>query len=266
MILNIFDVEHGACALLRCDNGARVMIDCGHNTSTQWYPGNHLRYTEQVNTLERLVITNYDEDHVSGIGNLLDAVTVQWLTRNAAVSAANIRSLKSEDGMGPGIDRLVNEIERTFTGTGTLPEFKGLAVTTYNNMPSEFQDENNLSLVTHLKCHNVGFLFPGDLEVAGWRALLRRPEFHATLKDTHVLIAPHHGRESGCSEEALAELNPYFVVISDKGYAHETQETVGFYRRCTKGGEFRGETRHILTTRRDGTINFVINEDGWGPY
>lgn len=34
MELKIFDVEHGACALLTCDNGSRLMIDCGHNGDT----------------------------------------------------------------------------------------------------------------------------------------------------------------------------------------------------------------------------------------
>jgi hypothetical protein len=42
MHLQIFDVEHGACALLTCDNGARLMIDCGHNSTTGWYPGDYL--------------------------------------------------------------------------------------------------------------------------------------------------------------------------------------------------------------------------------
>lgn len=270
MILNIFDVEHGACALLTCDNNARTMIDCGHNGSTGWRPGTHLR-SQGITQLERLIVTNYDEDHVSGIANLLDNVNVQWLTRNPSVSAGAIRYLKSEDGMGAGIERLVYAIENTFTGSigpsSPMPHFQGLTVTTFNNTPQQFDDENNLSLVTHLKCHNVGFLFPGDLERAGWLELLKRPDFQAVLRDTHVLIAPHHGRESGCCEEAFNYLNPFYVIISDKGYAHETQETLGFYRRFTKGGPFRTEgTRHILTTRNDGTINFYISASGWYPY
>jgi hypothetical protein len=36
MELTIFNVEHGACALLDCDNGSQIMIDAGHNAATGW--------------------------------------------------------------------------------------------------------------------------------------------------------------------------------------------------------------------------------------
>ena len=102
--LDIFDVEHGACSLLTADNGTRLMVDCGHNATTGWHPGTHLR-RQHVDTLDMLAITNYDEDHVSGADNLFDNVLVSWLLRNPSVSAHTIKKLKSEDGMGPGIER-----------------------------------------------------------------------------------------------------------------------------------------------------------------
>ena len=66
MILEIFDVEHGACALVTTGNGKRILIDCGDNATTGWEPGSALR-RRGIAAIERLVVTNYDEDHVSGI-------------------------------------------------------------------------------------------------------------------------------------------------------------------------------------------------------
>lgn len=77
MNLQIFDVEHGACALLTCNNETRLMIDCGHNASTGWYPGSYLR-SKGITYLDMLAITNYDEDHVSGLANLLENVKVGY--------------------------------------------------------------------------------------------------------------------------------------------------------------------------------------------
>ncbi len=57
-----------------------------------------------------LAVTNYDEDHVSGANDLFDRIDIGWLWRNKSVSAAQIKWLKSEDGMGQGIERLVEEI------------------------------------------------------------------------------------------------------------------------------------------------------------
>ena len=43
MILDIYDLEHGACALITTSNGRRVLIDSGHNVRTGWRPGTFRR-------------------------------------------------------------------------------------------------------------------------------------------------------------------------------------------------------------------------------
>jgi beta-lactamase superfamily II metal-dependent hydrolase len=212
-----------------------------------------------------LAVTNYDEDHVSGADDLFDNVDVTWISRNNSVTANIIKSLKSADGMGPGIERLVDEITYTFTGVGSSPRpvFAGVGErqSFYNSYPA-FDDENNLSMAIFLKCHGVGVMFTGDLEKAGFAALLKNNEsFKQALRKTNVYIASHHGRENGCSEELLPYLtNVYYVVISDKGYMLNTQETLPFYHKIAEGGPFRnGSTRRVLTTRRDGRIGFTFN-------
>jgi hypothetical protein len=48
-LLQIFDVDHGQCALLTLPNGIggvhRILVDCGHAVNFRgapWYPGEHL--------------------------------------------------------------------------------------------------------------------------------------------------------------------------------------------------------------------------------
>lgn len=268
MKLTIFDVEHGACALLTCDNGAKILIDAGHNSKTGWKPGDYLSGVG-TSSLEMLVITNYDEDHVSGIGSLFDNVYVEWLWRNKSVSAPAIRTLKTEDGMGAGIERLVDKIESSFSGgsnSSELPTFKGLERKAFHNSYPAFDDENNLSFVTYLRCNGVGVMFTGDMEKKGWAELLKRDDVIQALKGTSIFIAPHHGRESGCYEGIFKYCEPYYVVISDKGYMYDTQLTLPFYRKYAKGGPFRGKDRRVLTTRKDGTIHFQFDEGKWWPY
>lgn len=269
MDLKIFDVEHGACALLTCDNGTRLMIDCGHNATTGWRPGKYLR-DNSISSLDMLAITNYDEDHVSGIADLCDRVNVRWLWRNTSVNAGTIRTLKSEDGMGPGVERLVHEIEHVFTGDGAstpLPNFQGVTRRGFTNSYPTFDDENNLSMAIHLDCYGKGVMFTGDLERAGWLKLLEQQDFRTALSQTSVLIASHHGRENGCCKEVFDYCEPYFIVISDKGYMHDTQETIPFYRERAKGGYFRGDNnRRVLTTRNDGRIGFTFTASDWSTY
>ncbi|RZI42481.1 MBL fold metallo-hydrolase [Herbaspirillum sp. HC18] len=267
MQLEIFDVEHGACALLTCDDGKRMLIDCGHNASTSWQPGTTLR-RRGVKRIDMLTVTNYDEDHVSGLPNLLDNVDVGWLWRNKSVTPETLKKLKSEDGMGPGIDALVGMAQRYTGGNGNAsPEFPGVVARVFCNHYPKFDDENNLSLVLHLTIDGVGFLFPGDLEKAGWETLLKENAgFREAVKNTHVLVASHHGRENGICDDIFEKYGckPIWVVISDKGYKHDTQLTVPYYKSKARGGSFRGEDRWVLTTRNDGTIIFWFDSGKWG--
>lgn len=271
MRIQFFDVEHGACALLTSDDGKRMMFDCGHNSDTEWRPGTYLK-GEGISRLELLNVTNYDEDHASGAVDLFDNIDVRWLMRNMSVSTSVLKRLKSDTGMGRGISRLCQEIDLRFTGGGggasVFPDFAGLEERKnfYNSYPL-FDDENNLSMAVFLRCRGRGVMFTGDLEKAGFAQLLKREDFRQALRQTNVYVASHHGRESGCSDEIAALLtNVYYVVISDKGYVHETQRTLPFYRKIAKGGPFRGETRHVLTTRRDGRIGFNFTAENWHPY
>ncbi len=265
MQLEIFDVEHGACALLTTDVGTRMLIDCGHNATTGWTPRKLLQQ-RGVQVLEMLAVTNYDEDHVSGLRDLRQGVSIQSLWRNDTISADTITRLKSKDGMGAGIEALVDMAKVYTEPLPATVTFPGVERRAFNNGPADFDDENNLSLVIHITINGVGFLFPGDLERAGWLKLLERPQFREVLKSTSVLVASHHGRASGICDEVFATgCNPYFVVISDKGYMYDTQETVPYYRSKVRGGQFRGEMRHVLTTRRDGHFTFHFGQGAWWP-
>lgn len=271
MKLQIFDVEHGACALFTADNNARLMIDCGHNSDSGWRPGTYLK-NEGVSSIEMLAVTNYDEDHVSGANNLFDNISVRSLLRNKSVSAATLKQLKSEDGMGNGIARLAHEIDNTYTGgpitdTPQAPLFGSLQREVFYNSYPKFDDENNLSMALFLRTPKANIMFTGDLEKAGFAELLKNEAFKAALRATNVYVASHHGRENGCSDGVAALLTSvYFVVISDQGYQYDTQETLPFYRKIAKGGPFRGDTRHVLTTRRDGRIGFNFSDTSWNAF
>jgi beta-lactamase superfamily II metal-dependent hydrolase len=265
MELKIFDVEHGACALLSTDDGKQMMIDCGHHAPNEWYPGTYLRQLG-IGNLDMLAITNYDEDHVSGLPNLRENVTVGRLWRNKTVTPEILKDLKSEDGMGSGIEELV-DMATEYTADAAPWEMQGVERQAFHLNYPEFDDENNLSFVVHLRLNGIGFLFPGDLETKGWDALLARNEkFRAAVADTRVLIASHHGRLSGVCPDLFVKYGckPYWIVISDKGYQHDTQETVPFYSLRAQGANFRGQERKVLTTRNDGRIRFWFGDGKWG--
>lgn len=263
MEIEIFDVEHGACTLVTADTGRRVLIDCGHNGSTGWRPSAALP-ARGIRQVDALVVSNYDEDHVSDFPNVMQCILVPTLFRNPSVTPEILRNLKAENGMGAGIGSLARMAGRHYTAPVTASVDLGdLEMLHFWNRYPWFQDENNLSLVTILRCPGLGVIFPGDLETDGWKSLLTRPDFRAALSDVNVFIASHHGRETGYCREVFDYCRPEVVIVSDKAIVHETQRSASLYRPHASGIQFfDGVRRYVLTTRSNGYIRISRNGPG----
>jgi hypothetical protein len=179
-----------------------------------------------------------------------------------------IKSLKTEDGMGLGIEFLVGKLtewsRNPALAASDIGMPSGVSVNAFYNSYGDFDDENNLSMAVELNVNGLSFMFTGDLEKAGWQKLLQRYDVRAALTRTKVFFASHHGRESGCCPEVFDYCKPIFVVISDKAKGFQTQETHAFYHAKASGGRVVGasDLRYVLTTRSDGDISFDIAPDG----
>lgn len=272
MILRVWDVEHGACAMFHhLSNGQAgrlAMIDSGCTNS--WRPSRHIRYELNRPTLEYLFITNADQDHMSDLKGMDDEeVFVRTFIRNPTYTGQQLAAIKAIGGPLTRDASWYVDACNSFNQPVTEPfddYMGGITATWFFNPYPQFNNTNDLSLVIFIEYAGFKILFPGDLEVAGWRALLSDPAFCAHLRGTDVLVASHHGRQSGYCSDVFDHFTPSTVVISDKPMQHDTQRTVPDYRRVVReGGVFvrtTGKRRHVLTTRRDGWINFTVSGDG----
>ncbi len=267
-LLQFFNVDHGACALLTIptpQGNKRVLFDCGHSVDyngAPWYPGDHLA-NSGVKHIDLLVVTNFDEDHVSGLPNFVKkGISAGCILGNPSVPPEAIEHLKSEDGMGSGIKVVVNSLgERRGNGqVQTTPAIPGLTLRWFWNPWPHWDTENNLSLVVHASIHGFNFLFTGDMEKDGFENLLGFKPFADLMSGVDVLVAPHHGRENGKCEKLFDDhgCSPALVLISDCAKQYQTQETVPYYYSKARGVEnFRGNgPRYVLTTRRDDHFHF----------
>jgi beta-lactamase superfamily II metal-dependent hydrolase len=269
MVLRIFDVEHGACTMLAGPNDAMAMIDCGHNSTTEWRPSVFMRNTIGRSHLDYLLITNADQDHLSDLSTLLGSgITIGHLLTNTQVTPATLRWIKQRSGPVTSDTEALLHMRSTFgpPGSGTPIDgaLGGVTVSVFNHSFPAFT--NDLSCAFFISFGPFKILFPGDLEKPGWRSHLQNPAFIADLRATTILVASHHGRESGFCEEVFQFLQPQAVVMSDKSIVHGTQEMVPQYRSkvCGDGISLtnQSERRHVLTTRCDGDIIFQVEENG----
>ena len=200
-------------------------------------------------------------------------------------SGVNINNLISNTQVSPQAMRIIKEVEgnpltndaeaylRMRTGfgqPGTGAPFSqvmgGITLDVFNHPFPTFIDTNNLSCAFFITYGPFKILFPGDLEKEGWREHLKNPAFVQQLRATTVLVASHHGRESGYCEEIFEFCRPSAVVISDKSVVHDTQDTGNRYRDKTGSGikttNNNVDRRFLLTTRSDGDILFRVDAQG----
>lgn len=278
MCVRVWDVEHGCCVMLQHIGssglgqnvgGRLAMIDSG--SSCDFQPSTYIKDDLRRDKVDYLFITNADQDHMSDLQGLENTgIKVGTLFRNRSYTADQIRDMKLVSGpLTRDAAWYVNAC-RTFNSPVTEPfndNMGGIKVRCFWNKYPDFKDTNNLSLAVFMKFGDFKMLLPGDLERPGWLALLEREEFRAELAGTNVLMASHHGRESGFCEEVFDYFTPNCVVISDKPIVHTTQEMVPDYRRVTResGVHVRttGKKRHVLTTRRDGWIMFTVDDQNY---
>lgn len=275
MYLRIWDVQHGACAMLHHQYngqaGRLAMIDSGCTAS--WRPSIFIKREMQRARLDYLIITNADQDHMSDLEGLWkEGIHVVTLIRNPSPPPDVLRAMKEENGaLTEDIERFIN-IHKTYNQPVVEPfddNMGGITMKTYFNGYPAFKTTNDLSLAVFIQYCGFKILFPGDLENESWLALLERPEFREELKNVDVLVAAHHGRENGYCEELFNYCHPRAVVMSDKAIVHDTQGMTQTYRQRVldhwPDGVIVATTskrRHVLTTRRDGWIQFNVNDRG----
>ena len=258
--INIFDVEHGACASIHTPTGHTILLDCGHNSSTNWRPSTWLT-TNRLQP-ELLIVSNLDEDHVSDLANVDRLCAPNRFYTNLTVPPEYVvREKSTGTGMTPGMTTAVSYM-RSASANPAPPLNFGIEYYFFENPYPAFSDFNNLSVVTFAFYAGHGIIFPGDIEQRAWRMLLARPDFRQCLSRVNLFVASHHGRQNGFEPTVFDHCRPEIILISDKSVSHGSQLTSGRYGAYARGVMFGRTRRDVLTTRNDGAISISIRQDG----
>jgi competence protein ComEC len=116
---------------------------------------------------------------------------------------------------------------------------------------------NNHSIVTIVSHAASKMLIPGDNEPSSWEELLENKDFVTGIEDTDILLAPHHGTDSGFSDNLFNYISPGLTIISDGRFC-DTSATVRYSKKSSGWKVHKrsdgSEQRKCVTTRNDGVI------------
>ncbi|TPG86917.1 DNA internalization-related competence protein ComEC/Rec2 [Brevibacillus laterosporus] len=259
--ITIIDVGQGDSIIVEIDNSLLYVIDAGGTVSFGKEPWQKRRNpfevgkdvvlpylrSKGVESIDRLVLTHGDHDHVGGMKALLPSIKVDRVLTNG-------RQPKAEAEWFRAIQRQQISVYTGYPGY-TWQDNPNVTWTWLSPDPrqTEGSTENNASVVLLLSAYGVNVLLTGDLEESGEQELLER----YTFPPIDLLKVGHHGSKTSSSEVFLNAINPSVSLISvgtNNRYHHPSEQVIErFEQRKTK----------IYRTDQHGAITVTINENGY---
>lgn len=266
LLVKIWNVEHGTCISIQTPNGRKAILDCG--SSDDISPAYEINPTNEIKKLDYLVISHPHQDHITDLLNIESRFKIKVLRRNKVIDE-NIMINDNPDVFDPPNDKILNkyfEISNRFTkdvepvdDPSNAQWGNGCTIHSFNNSDTSLE-VNDLSVATFIVCSNETILYGGDLKENGWLELLKNERFRGFLKNTTILIASHHGNDSGYCEEIFKYFKPKITIFSagrykDFAISKYEEKTRGITVNKRGGGS---DKRYVLTTRNDGNIELII--------
>jgi len=233
--LVVFDVGEGLSVLVQkgryvllYDTGAHYADQASVATSSV------IPYLkkEGITTIDAVMISHFDNDHVGGLNDILKAFKVKHLY---TPPSKQYKALASWQRCQKGL--------HWQWGTATFN-------TLFPKKHEPSKKRNNLScvLMVHFGVHAI--ILPGDIEKSAEHALVAQEGHH--LK-ADVLIVPHHGSATSSSWRFLQAVHPKVAIISS-GYRNRfhfpSQKVLARYRLLGA---------HVYNTASAGMVKLILN-------
>ncbi|MDX5687913.1 MBL fold metallo-hydrolase, partial [Clostridioides difficile] len=195
----ILNTGKSDCILVEIGNKV-IMIDTGEDKNGKQIVD---RLKEKgINTLDYLILTHLDKDHIGGVDSVLSSVKVKNIIQ------ANYK--KDSKQYDEYIDSLKKaDIEPVLLKDNMNIVINGAEINIHPASKSKYESSNDYSIITNISYGAHKFLFAGDAEEE------RLSEFinGNTLKYDFVKM-PHHGRYDKLTETFLESISPQYAVIT----------------------------------------------------
>ena len=218
------DVGQGDGLFLRSPKGTTCLIDAGSisvKNIGEYRILPYLKY-EGVAVLDYIILTHLDEDHMSGVRELLelqdtlDGIEIQQILFPAIANPdekyLEIWNLAKEKNITVGIIGAGDKITEENFEISCIYPIKGRST----------EDRNDSSTVLQVTYQDFSILLSGDLGFGGEENLLQM----GVLRDVDVWKVSHHGSKYSGSEKFLCSINPQLSLISvgRNTYGHPNEE------------------------------------------
>lgn len=262
-----WDVQHGHSTYIKTPNDRHIVIDLGtgdySGKNKEFSPLNHLKNNYNVKQLDYVIITHPHLDHIDYILNF-DSLSPKIFKRPKQLTNKEVMEGVQEKDK-PKFkkyceinDRYNSPIKANSPDSVSNPDnWGGLKIQTFSPTDCNHNNYNNHSIITVLEYAGTKVVIPGDNEKCSFDELLEDSNFKNAITNADILLAPHHGRESGYYKDFMDLVNPRLTIVSDGRFC-ETSANARYSAKSRgwlvhkKSGE--SKERKCLTTNSDGEV------------
>lgn len=233
--VTMFDVGEADAMLVSYPNNSfNILIDTGRGYDIQ----NIITYLKSmgINTLDYLIITHGDSDHIGGAEYLIDNFKVN----NVILNRGDYSTLESN------LIIKLNKYEIAYTSDIEKIGKRNIYLYFLNN--KDFNNENDNSIITYFKYQEYQFLLMGDASETTEKYLLENYHLH----NISFLKVGHHGSSTSSSEKFINSINPKYSLISvgkNNRYDHPKTSVLNIL-----------SNSEIYRTDQDGSVMFKIKD------
>lgn len=197
------------------DNNYQILIDGGPSSAVIAELAKEMPFWDR--TLDLIVLTHPDKDHISGLIDILKRYKVENILQTGVKGKGEEYQVWQELIKEEGAN-----IITAFSGQRIImgDSFFEVLNPSENLEDKEFKENNNTSIVLKLVWPNKSFLFTGDID--------EKIEKELKNIDVDVLKVSHHGSKNSTSEEFLEKTSPKTAVIQvgKNNYGHPSEEVL----------------------------------------
>ena len=227
--ITCLDVGQGDGIVLEMPEGGAFLMDCGSSNQKNTGQYQLLPYLKSrgITSLDGIMVSHTDTDHISGIRELLDFMA-------KGLSSVKAETLILPEWEDAGEEEYADLLELAkqagvnciFAGEGDRLSFQDVEMRFLAPLENASgADANEEGLVMELRYRAFRGLFTGDIGEETERELIKK----GLLSDVDFLKVAHHGSRYSTCEEFLEIVKPELAVIScsdSNTYGHPSPETV----------------------------------------
>lgn len=201
--VSFIDTGKSDAIFITCD-GYNILVDAGEEITGKDVCAYLDRY--KTKNIDLLVATHPDNDHIGGMGKVIDTYNVKELWQ-PKLNEKLITKTPSYENMIRAINEksvLVKNPQKDY-----VADFGDLKVIVLSP-DREYNNTNDSSIVLMLQYYSKRFLLMGDIETNAELNLINN---YGEKLNADVLKVSHHGSNKGTSNELLQLVSPEYAVI-----------------------------------------------------